>query len=110
MIPTEKQEQVMFINYLKLKNIAFFHVPNSTYTKSWNQKRQNVMLGVQAGVPDLFVCLPGLLVAIEMKRVKGGVVSLHQKKWLGILNDSGVVCTVAKGAEEAIEFIEGLQE
>ena len=56
-------------------------------------------------MPDLFVCVAGKLVAVEMKRTKGGVVSESQKKWLEILNAHGIEARVCKGAEEAIDFI-----
>lgn len=58
--PTEQQEQIVLIQYLNLKGIPHFRVPNETYTKSWNQKRLNKALGVKAGVPDLTTSLEEL--------------------------------------------------
>jgi hypothetical protein len=40
-----------------------------------------------------------------MKRTKGGVVTKTQLDWLKRLNKAGVEAIVAKGAEQAIEFI-----
>lgn len=108
MIPTEEQEQMAFVQWLALKHIDHFRVPNETFTKSWNQKRKNKALGVSSGVPDLFVILPkpyNRLVAIEMKRIKGGVTSESQKIWLHKLNAARVEAVVCKGCDEAIEFI-----
>lgn len=108
-IPTEQEEQIAFVGYLNARNIPFFHVPNSTWTKSWNQKRINHAMGVQPGVPDLFVFVNGSPIAIEMKRIKGATTSLAQKIWLEILNKSSVEARVCKGCEEAIAFVEEVQ-
>lgn len=105
-IPSEYDEQVALVQYLNLKGIPHFRVPNETYTKSWNQKRMNKALGVQPGIPDLFVIVKNQLLGIEMKRRKGGVVSEPQKKWIAILNGANVPTKVCRGYEEAIQFIE----
>ena len=64
MIPTEAQEQMQFVQWLRLKNIAHFRVPNETFTRSWKQKNMNKALGVSKGVPDLFICLPNKLLSL----------------------------------------------
>ena len=48
------------------------------------------------------------LVAIEMKRRKGGVTSENQKKWIKTLNEAGIQTVVCKGCDAAIEFIESI--
>lgn len=106
MIPTEAEEQIRFVQYLRLKNLAHFRVPNETFTKSWRQKNMNTALGVSKGVPDLFVIVAGRLIAIEMKRVKGSVTSPEQKVWISRLNKAGVPAYIAKGCSEAIAIIE----
>lgn len=125
--PTEDQEQEAFVQWLRLKGYAHFRVPNETYTKSWSQKAKNKKLGVSSGVPDLFVAVPfppphliiahkdrddevrnKTLVAIEMKRKKGGVTSTNQKKWIKTLNEAGIQAVVCKGCDEAIEFIKSI--
>lgn len=108
MLPTEDEEQSVVVNYLRLRGIPHFHVPNSTYTKSWSQKRKNKMMGVVPGVPDLFFFVGGKPYAIELKRRKMGVVSSYQKEWLETLNNNGVRAIVARGADEAIEFVESV--
>lgn len=105
MIPTEAEEQIKFVQWLRLKNLPHFRVPNETYTKSWRQKNMNKALGVSKGVPDIFIIVAGKLVAVEMKRIKGGVTSTHQMKWINILNNANVPTVVAKGHKEAIKFI-----
>lgn len=66
------------------------------------------MEGVRQGVPDLFFAHPspsayGLF--IEMKRVKGGSVSPHQKKMIEALSDEGYVCRVCKGCGAALKTL-----
>lgn len=126
--PTEEQEQMAFVQWLRLKGYAHFRVPNETYTKSFKQKAKNKALGVSSGVPDLFVVVPRpyrcwcgecsedslkgatipTLVAIEMKRKKGGTTSANQKQWLKTLNEAGIQSVVCKGCDEAIKFIESI--
>lgn len=111
-IPTEEQEQAVLVEWLRLNDIPHWRTPNETYTKSWKQKRKNKMLGVSAGVPDLFciVCNGQKLIAIEMKRQKGGVLSPAQKEWLGRLQTAGVDSFVARGAVEAIQIIKKVEK
>ena len=125
--PTEDQEQEAFVQWLRLKGYPHFRVPNETYTRSWSQKAKNKKLGVSSGVPDLFIAVPfppphliiahkdrddevrnKTLVAIEMKRKKGGVTSENQKKWIKTLNEAGVQTVVCRGCDAAIEFIESI--
>lgn len=105
-IATEAEEQSKVVQYCILKRLPHWHTPNSTYTTSWKQKAHNKAMGVQAGIPDLFIIVGGRLVAIEMKRTKGGVISAYQRHWITELNNALVPTIVAKGAEEAIAFID----
>lgn len=107
-VPTEEVEQRTVVQYCRLKNLPYFRVPSETFTSSWNQKRKNKELGVVRGVPDLFVITNGILIAIEMKRIKGSTTSPQQKEWIQRLNDVGVPAKVCKGADEAIKFIESM--
>jgi hypothetical protein len=130
MIPTEDAEQMAFVEWLNLKGLKHFHPPQETWTKSIKQKMRNKMMGVVPGVLDLFIVIPNKsesindydvirnstamvldifeyrVVAIEMKRAKGGVVSEAQKSWIETLNAAGIESVVCRGAEEAIAFIE----
>ena len=82
---------------------------------------------MSSGVPVLFVGVPfppahliiadkdrddevrnKTLVAIEMNRKKGGVISANQKKWIKTLNEAGIQTVVCKGCDAAIEFIESI--
>lgn len=109
-IPTEAAEQAVVVQYCRMLGLRFFRVPNETYTKSWKQKNVNKMLGVSAGVPDLFV-LPTKhkIIGIEMKRIKGSRTSEEQKEWVAALNYAGIQTRICKGAEEAIAFIDEMR-
>jgi len=108
LIPTEAEEQAVFVQWLRLKKIHHFRVPNETYTKSWKQKAMNKALGVSSGVPDLFLIVNGQMIAIEMKRLKGGKTTPNQKEWLARLNAAGVPAKVCNGSKEAMSFVNSL--
>ena len=64
--------------------------------------------GVKLGVPDM--CLPvsrsiyhGLF--IELKKLKGGVLSKEQEHWINWLNEQGYYAMVCRGWEEAREIL-----
>ena len=60
--------------------------------------------GLKRGYPDIFLPVArggyhGLF--IELKRVKGGVLSQYQKQWLNDLTDQGYFACVCRGADAA---------
>jgi len=55
--------------------------------------------GLTKGVPDLFI--PSLKLFIELKKVKGGKLSIEQKDWLIYLNEVGYTAVMCSGQEEA---------
>ena len=63
---------------------------------TWSGLRRE---GVMRGVPDLFVPAWGLW--IEMKRTKGGVVSVEQADWIEYLQGLGYAAVVCRGCDEA---------
>lgn len=107
--PTEYEEQVAFVEWLELKKLKHSAIPNSTYTTSWNQKRKNKAMGLNAGLPDMLIIVPTGLAFVEMKRKKGGKISPEQQSWIDALNRcSGVEARVCYGCDEAIAFISEL--
>ena len=113
----EKDEQIAFVEWLELKNIKFTAPAQSTFTKSFKQKRHNYNMGVRKGLPDLIIYLSkeqsnvgrSVLIFIEMKRKKGGVTSKEQQEWIDALNlVVDVEAKICKGAEEAISTISNL--
>lgn len=108
--PLEAEEQATAVEYLELIGAKYTAIPNSTYTKSWSQKRKNHQQGLRAGFPDLVAIVDGTFIVIEMKRRQGGSVSAEQKSWIEALKLANIPVTVAKGADEAIEFINSFRQ
>lgn len=117
----EDQITMQVAEYLEVlkstgKVTAFSHIPNSTFTRSWSVKRRNTAMGVRAGVPDMLIVFQDKVLFLELKRVKGGVVSPYQKEWIKAINaveepalDSShryVIARVASGFDEAKAVID----
>lgn len=111
-IPTEAEEQITFVDWLETKKLKFTAIPNSTYTSSWFQKRNNTNLGLRPGLPDILVIVPGEegvhhLLFIEMKRKKRSKTSEEQKAWIEALNMCpNVEARVCEGFDKAVAFVE----
>ena len=88
------------------KVVVYSHTAQETYTRSWNQKRKNKILGVRSGVPDYLVVTPNNILFIEMKRKKGGTTSKAQKEWIKAINEAGGNAVVCKGFEAAKEYLD----
>lgn len=108
----EKDEQIALVAWLRLNHIRHHSVPNSaasTREQGANLKRQ----GLVAGVPDLYVFLPGQAnIAIELKRECGilGDVDALQWKWHEFLPSCpGWYSCIAFGRTAAIAFIRAVQ-
>lgn len=101
---------------LQKKITAFSHIPQETFTKSWVTKNKNKAMGVRPGVPDMLIVFPDKVLFLELKRLKGGVVSEAQKVWHNALNavadaNGGVVFSgVAYGFDGAKTAIDNLLE
>lgn len=115
-IPLEDEEQIDFVEWLELVGLRFTSVPNSTFTKSWSQKRRNTAMGLRAGFPDMIVLIPphrakdgaGHFLCPEMKRIKDSTTSAEQKAWIGALNALGspsIEARVCKGSYAAKQFV-----
>lgn len=104
MIPTESQEQIAFIQWMRCQypQHRVIAIPNGglrNIITAARMKRE----GVAKGIPDLLI--PSLKLWIEMKRIKGGSVSPEQKDWMEYLASAGYFCHVCKGAQAAIDVI-----
>jgi hypothetical protein len=107
-------EQHKVVVWCHTKGIKIGATAQSTYTTSWNQLRRNKMAGTVKGLPDLILIIPAkyrkdgqsVCVFLEMKRIKGGVVSPEQKDWISALKGCwGVYASVAHGADDAIDYL-----
>lgn len=66
-------------------------------------------LGVKRGFPDLILLVPRgpyHALTIELKKLKGGVVSDEQDDWKNYLNEAGYYATVCHGWIEAVAVLE----
>jgi hypothetical protein len=99
-VPTEHVEQREFVAWFRREfpTVRILAVPNGGYRGKVTAQRMKLE-GVEPGVPDLFV--PGWALWIEMKRQKGGSVSMEQKDWMMYLQRVGYTCWVAKGCDDA---------
>lgn len=104
----EDDEQTKVCVYLEKRGCLFYAIPNGGRRNMLEAVRLK-RTGVKAGVYDLCIAEPfgvyhGLY--IEMKKLKGGVVSDVQKWWGVELKKRGYRAEVCKGAKEAIAVIE----
>jgi len=106
-VPTEYEEQAKLCDYLTYKGLLYFAIPNGE-KRHLGTAMKLKRTGVKAGVPDIFIPMPnngyhGLF--IELKRCKGGTVSLTQRQWIEALKVQGYCAKVCKGAEDAIKLV-----
>ena len=106
-VPTELQEQQAFRKrlYYAAPEVKLVAVPNAARRTQWEARRAKAE-GLAAGFPDLVAMWPGGGVAfIEMKRLKGGVISPNQADWIDLLGRYGFAAAVCPGADAAIAFL-----
>lgn len=116
MIPshTEHDEQVALFqcfsaHYKKYPELmSAFAIPNGGH-RILRVAQKLKAEGMKAGVPDIFIpavrgTSHGLFV--ELKRIRGGVVSDAQKDMMWRLSQCGYACLLAKGWQEAWKEIE----
>ena len=116
--PLEDDECIAFSEWLKYNNIPHAHIANESRSSSKNAMIRGAKLkrmGQSRGVWDYEVYVPIKnaagrvdcyeLLKIEMKRRKGGTISVEQKQWGMIYELAGINCKVCNGADEAIKFV-----
>jgi hypothetical protein len=108
-VPTESEEGKVLVQWLRIHNITFSHIPNET-GHSDEAKRRAIRMkqqGTSKGFPDYVIALPGIgMVYIELKRLRGSTTSPEQKAWIEAINECpGAEAMIAKGAGEAIAFV-----
>lgn len=113
LLKNEEAECVALVDYLSIletqgKILLFTHVSNETYTTSWKQKHKNKRMGVRSGVPDYIIITPTTVLFLEMKRLKGGVVSTAQKEWLRACGGKKTISALCRGFDEAKKVIDEL--
>lgn len=109
--PSEYHECVTLTQYLDLllaqkKIVCFSHIDQAKLIKNFATQMRRKQEGVRPGVPDYIVVTPLEVFFLEMKRVKGGVVSEYQKHWIDSLNKAGTPAFICKGFDEAKKVID----
>lgn len=113
LIPSEDQEQETLIQWCDAMRKTYpgvdliYAIPNGGLRNKTTAAKLKAT-GVRPGVPDLFLPVArgkyhGLY--IEMKRRKGGKVSVAQKAYIDKLEQQGYACQVCLGYEDAINVI-----
>ena len=121
--PSEETEQKIVVNWLRAKGVLFSATANGA-RMSWKQAKKLKSTGCSKGLVDLLIfdrptheVLVGSIIdsrpagiAIEMKRRNSvpSAVSPEQREWLDALEQRGWLVKVAKGAIDAIQFLEGV--
>lgn len=110
---TEYEEQKIIFQWVKTmttvdsRYYAIFAIPNAA-KRSWKTAQVMKSQGMKSGFPDI-ACLwpspPYYGLFVELKKIKGGVVSPEQTWWIELLNSHGYKALVCKGAQEAITVI-----
>lgn len=111
--PHEAQEQATLFEWAarmvgKYSELALMHAIPNGGSRNPIEARNLRLQGVRAGIPDIFLpCARkghhGLY--IELKRLKGGRVSVEQKKMILALQEQGYKAVVCYGWEEAANVI-----
>ena len=122
-VPLEQDEQMAFVQWCRLQDIRVHHSGNEIGGSTSAMKARAVKMkkmGTSKGFPDLLVFIPvyGItgkidcyqMCAIEMKRRKGSTTTPEQREWLTVLQASGAMSAVCKGADEAIAFVSAIMK
>ena len=89
--------------FRKKYQVLIFAIPSGGFRSKTAAARIKAEGGVK-GIPDLFV--PAWKLFIEMKRQKGGSLSVEQKERIPELEAAGYTVLVAKGKEDAMRQVE----
>jgi hypothetical protein len=100
LIPSEHYEQALVVQWFRrtYPGVLIHSIPNGG-ARSMATAVALKVEGTVKGIPDLFI--PAWRLWVEMKRVKGGVLSPDQKEIIAYLERVGYCVIVGKGAEDA---------
>lgn len=106
--PFERVDQARLCKWMTERELLYFAVPNDG-KRSHGMALRAHATGLKAGVPDLCIPMPraphhGLY--IELKRLRGGVVSPEQQYWIDVLRSQGYRAEICKGYDAAIAVLE----
>lgn len=111
-IPSEHEEQSWLVAECRKRGGSYakiFAIPNSGGNLTGPAQSRLKREGRTPGIPDLFLptAASGFHGAfLEMKKTKGGKISVEQVEWIGILREAGYCALVCLGYVAAIKAIE----
>lgn len=108
----EHIEQVQVAKWLDNAGVLYCSVPNAGIRPGPIGNKMKAE-GMKPGVPDLLIFTPpphGIAkgVAVEMKQIDGGEVSVFQHEWHESLRALGWIVIVAHGAADALRQLNAL--
>lgn len=101
--PIEDEEQIAFINWFKTKykDYLIFSVPNGG-SRNKIEASKLKKTGLLSGIPDLIILMPNKEVLfLEMKRQKGGALSIVQKVVINLIEKLGFTVLIGYGFLDA---------
>lgn len=109
-VPTEYEEQCLLFKWIRENEsnypaLKFANASLSGIRLSIHLAAKAKRSGMVRGFPDIFIPIRNSVyngLFIELKRIKGGVVSKEQKEFISFLNKQGYSAVVCKGHKEAI--------
>lgn len=108
-LPTEYEEQRRLVAWLRENKIPCQASGNGYSLNTQDNIKYIAKLkasGMSVGYPDLDVFIGnGVSLHIEMKRIKGGIVSEAQERWINWLNNNGYYAKVCYGCDDAKKWI-----
>lgn len=93
--------------YMAAPAIKVVAIPNAGRRTQWEAMRAKKE-GLSKGFPDVMCIGPaGLIAYIEFKR-KGGTIKPEQQEWIDLLKRYTFPATIARSADDAIDFLRGV--
>ena len=103
----EHEEQKAICEYLDIRRICYFAIPNGG-KRSKSEAGKFRAEGVKSGIPDLFVLWESQPFFLEVKRPKNGLVpkgrvSKNQTEMMETLTENGAECAVVYCVADVID-------
>jgi hypothetical protein len=90
--------QQQICEYLSIRGIFFFSIPNEHYNISHRQLMTLKKMGLVSGMPDLCILHGGRVYFLEVKN-ETGTLSDNQKNIHAILSDKGYPVSIVRSVE-----------
>ena len=102
---SESKIQTQIVQYLQLKKIFFFSVPNEAAGRSKIAQMQLVAMGLRAGAADLVLFYPAGKVSFMEVKTEKGKQSKRQENFQRRCEDHGLFYGVVRNLDDVDEFL-----